>query len=111
MMVKKSYELRMNYSRLKKQLIWCIGTSLDEEAPYSDLVKMLARRAFVQVREDCKNLLQAAFDVDLDPNQQIQQALWFDDTLNDEMWGNSEEPFPAYTLGRDPNTLEVIHKD
>jgi hypothetical protein len=114
-MVKKSYELRMNWSRLKKQLIWCVGTSMEEEAPYSDLVKLLAGQAYYYLIVEVKKLTAPSEEFDemaklageiLSEVDGVQ--MMFDDSLNEQP---CEEPFPAYTLGRDPNTLDVIHRD
>jgi hypothetical protein len=114
-MVKKSYELRMNWSRLKKQLIWAVGTSMDEEAPYSPLVKLLASQAYYYLKSEVESLLECdpigqrnlenALDVIA---REEGEQLGFDDSLNEH---SCDEPFPAYTLGRDPNTLDVIHRD
>ena len=114
-MVKKQYELRMNWSRLKKQLIWSVGTSMDEEAPYSDLVKLLAGLAYYYLMVETHKLVESDGEFDqmaklageiLSEAEGIQMT--FDDSLNEHPY---EEPFPAYTLGRDPNTLDVIHRD
>jgi hypothetical protein len=114
-MVKKSYELQMNWSRLKKQLIWAVGTSMEEEAPYSDLVKLLASQAFYYVKTEVNKLLDYRSEFEEMAGRSwnkmdgiLNGQMRFDDSLNEHPW---EETFPAYTLGRDPNTLDVIHRD
>ena len=101
----------MNWSRLKKQLIWAVGTSMDEEAPYSDLVKTLASQAYYYLKYEVQRFAEPEGMVwtrqeILDEAESRQ--LSFDDSLNEH---SCDEPFPAYTLGRDPNTLDVIHRD
>jgi hypothetical protein len=114
-MVKKAYELQMNWSRLKKQLFWAVGTSMDEEAPYSDLVKLLVKQAYYYLKSEVRQLhiTSLAYEtskeyVNIEDYDYGQYELELDDTLNEHPW---EEQFPAYTLGRDPNTLDVIHRD
>ena len=105
----------MNWSRLKKQLIWAVGTSMDEEAPYSDLVKLIAGQAYYYVHEEVRELSLLSLEgegdtssIAIDRYAGFQKEMEFDDSLNEH---SCDEPFPAYTLGRDPNSLDVIHRD
>lgn len=105
----------MNWSRLKKQLIWSVGTSMDEEAPYSDLVKLIADQAYYYVKTEVNKLVEYRAEFD-----DLAERAWhkmdgildgqmsFDDSLNEQL---CQDDFPAYTLGRDPKTLKPYHSN
>lgn len=99
-MVKIPYELRMNWSRLQKELIWAVGTSMDEQAPYSDLVKLLAKQAYYYIKDDVNRLRDLGRD---EEDWSIGMAKAVNGVSSGQLELNEqpcEEPFPAYTMGR-----------
>lgn len=114
-MTNESFSSWINQKRLRRQLKWAVETSLADRHGLDKLhILALSNTGFDHIMHAFKVIL-GAWDRGMVPSfsdnenitlsSHLQMAF---DELNDE---KGEEPFPAYTMGRDPLTLDPIRDE
>lgn len=112
------FKLWINQKRLRRQLKWAVETSLaDGHTLDKVLILGLSNAGYDHIMQ-AFSLLVGGMKKDenhpfvvpavMDAIRALQLSLDDFDELNDE---KGEEPFPAYTMGRDPITLDAMRDE
>lgn len=104
----------INQKRLRRQLKWAVETSLADRHGLDKVhIMTLSNTGFDHIMQAFNVMLDIWVRGSINRDDQfivsLESAaqLAFDE-LNDE---KGEEPFPAYTMGRDPITLDAIRDE
>ena len=121
-MTESDFKLWINQKRLRRQLKWAVETSLADghtldkvhilglsNAGYDHIMQAFSLLMGGIKKDDNHPFVVPAV---MEAMRALQLSLDdFDEDGNDANDAKGEEPFPAYTMGRDPITLDAIRDE